>query len=156
MGQTGYVYPVISDETLHFTEALAQNAASAMYNLPLPLALANKRAIIRAVTVIAKEGFQPEFNFFASANGVNADPALDKFLGRVLFASTDPEQFAAAGVFRAYKENLAIPYIDFDTQDSTTPSTLHVVLVNRSATLKSAGAAGDIVALFHLEPESEY
>ncbi len=172
MSQAGFTLPVSApansgngSSTVGFwTEALAQNAASAMYNVPMSVNLGGmgRRSLIRAIECITDENFGPEFNFFASKNGFTTNPDTDKFISRFGFVSSMGEQLGGSGLWRYYIDGLAIPYFDSDTESAPTgqivptytPQTLHVVLQNISATAKAAnagGAAGRVHATFWLE-----
>jgi len=143
--------PVRSIEATHFLEALATNAASAMVNLPIPTP-GVRRWYIRAAQVVGLEPISPEFSFFSTAAGVNADPGLDTFAGSVAFFDADAKRFGAAGVYRWWTDGMQVPCFDADSANQVGIPNLHVVLVNRSATGKSAGAPGNLQVTFWLEP----
>jgi hypothetical protein len=156
-----FLHPVSSVETVNFTEALAQNAKSAMNNLlGMPLT-AGRRYLIRALQVLAKENYGPELNFFGKAAGLTVDPATDFFISRFGFTSAMGEQLGAAGLWRYYNDGLAIPYMDLDwlnaasaggPNSAVAPPSLHVVLQNIDTIAKSAAAAGNTQVTVWLEP----
>jgi hypothetical protein len=176
MSQVGYALPVVAPARSgngaanvgFFTEALAQNVGSAMYNIPMQVGAGapGRRTLIRAIECITDENFGPEFNFFSRATGKTADPDTDSFISRFAFVSAMGEQINAAGLWRYYIDGLAIPYHDLDSENypagQVTPTIvqqkLHVVLQNVSATAKlaTAAAAGRIHTTFWLEPMSNY
>lgn len=147
-----WLHPITSVETVNFTEALAQNAKSAMNNLlGLPL-VGSRQYLIRALTVITKENYGPELNFFSSVAGLTTDPATDFFVSRFGFTAAMGERLGAAGLWRYSITTLGIPYVDRDWLNAAqlgganpapvSPPALHIVLQNTDATGKSAGAAG--------------
>jgi hypothetical protein len=159
MSQVGYVLPVSlparsggPSNTGFFTEALAQNAASAMYNVPMQLALSRpgRVSLIRAIECITDENFGPEFNFFSAAAGFTTNPDTDKSIGRFGFVSAMGERLGGSGLWRYYNDGMAIPYFDLDTDSalagqvapSQTLQVLHVILQNIDATAKAATSAG--------------
>lgn len=153
--QAGIQQYTESDEVTQFTDALINNAVSGMYNLHLNQNLNNKYSVVRSISVVALENFAPEFNFFSSASGISADPQDDCFLGRYGFTAAMGLRFAGAGVWRYNITGLAIPYFDADNRGNANPSRLHVVLANRDATAKTAGATGYITVRFWLEQLAE-
>lgn len=153
-----YIHRVVSVPASNFTEALAQNQASAVNNIPLPN-FGSRQFIVRGVKVIAKENYGPEVNLFGKAAGATTDPATDSAIARWGFVSANGEQLGGSGLWRYYIDGLAIPYVDADWLAAAgsgglppTPPSLHVVLQNISATAKSANAAGSTKVVFYLEP----
>ena len=148
-----FLFPITSVESVNFTEALAESGAakSAMNNIKGFPAKGPNWWLIRAITAITKENYGPELNFFSSAAGLTTDPGTDQWLGRYGFTSAMGEQLADSGLWRYYV-NLgddAIPYVDYDTVDTFTTPSLHVVMQNISSTVaKSSGANGDTVITF--------
>jgi hypothetical protein len=139
---------VRSDKDLHFTGSLATNAAEAE-DIVLPPACGGSaaRAVVRAVTIQAKEDLDWELWFWASASYTNADMDLDYFLGKVVFSAAEGTQIGATGFFTCYKGNLDVPIVDRDNTQ-----TIHVKLVNRNAASKTAGTNGQVVVSLWLEP----
>lgn len=143
--------PARSSQATDFTQALATDAVTPIVNLSIP-SPSIRRWYIRAISVVGLEGIAPEFNFFSSATGINADPSLDNWIGAVPFEATDAKRFGGAGVFRFWTDGLQIPYYDIDAANLVAMPSLHVVLANRGAVAKSAGAPGNLQATFWLEP----
>jgi len=146
-----FVYTVVSDKDTHFTTALAQNASESE-NLLLPTALdgvnGNARSIIRGITVISDQNLDWQLVFFNSDTFVNADIDLNTAIASYKFtASTDALQVGGSGSYYYFKDGLNLPYLDADNTGE-----LHVLLVNRSATGKNAGATGEVVIKVHMEP----
>lgn len=141
-----FLYPVQSVEGTNFTEVLAQNAKSAMNNLPGVPALASRRFLIRAILAVTTENFGPEFTFFSKALGLTTDPATDFAIAKFGFLSTMGDQLGGAGLWRYYADSLAIPYFDLDADGTMNPPKLHVVVQNISATGKSVFSVGPPVA----------
>jgi hypothetical protein len=145
------LYPVRSNEATDFLAGLATNAASVITNLPIPTP-GVRRWFLRALSVVGLEAIAPEFNFFSSATGINADPALDNWIGAVGVLDTDAKRFGAAGVFRWWKDGLSIPLYDNDSANQIGVPSLHVALANRAVAAKTAGAPGNLQVTFWLEP----
>ena len=151
-----FLFAVDSVPTVNFTEALAQNAASAMnilYGVPPQFA---RRYTIRAIEVTAVDNFGPELNFFASAAGFTTDPNTDNLISRWGFISSMGEQIGGSGLWRYYVDGLAIPYHDKDTANSVNPPTLHVILQNISANVKNASPAGAIKVRVWMTPQTAF
>jgi hypothetical protein len=154
------LFPVTSIEATHFTEALAAASApgvppfvgSAVYNIPGVPAIGSRRFLIRSIRITTKENFGPGISFFSRAAGMNADPALDCFVGRWAFLAVNGEQVAGIGLWRYYIDGLAIPYFDLDNAALPGPSFLHAMLENTDVIPKSAGAAGNVVVTVYMEP----
>lgn len=153
-------FPVYAVPTVNFLEALAAASGSltppftgsAINNLAGVPPIGSRRFLIRAIEYLAKENVGLEFDFFGSAAGPTTDPATDTFIGRYQFASANGVQYNSAGLYRYYVDGLAIPYLDLDTANSTTPPTLHVGVQNADTVAKSADVAGAISVTFWLEP----
>lgn len=146
------LFPVKSRADVDFTEALAENAASAMVTLYGVEPIFSRRYFIRAIRVTAKENFGPQLNFFASAAGDTTEPSTNTFLGRWGFAASMGTQIGATGLWQYYIDGLAIPYYDEDTILTTVPPNLHVILENISATAKSADADGAVTVEVWMQP----
>ncbi len=151
---SSFLYPVVAPEATFFLAGLAQNVAGAMQNIPGLPPIASRRYFIRAISVVARENFGPQFAFFNSAAGDASltDPAVDGFVSFWGFAAASGQQLSGTGLWRYYIDGLAIPYVDRDTINTQTPPSLHVVLQNLAATAKSANAAGAIQVTFWVEP----
>lgn len=149
-----FLFPVVSVETVNFTESLAQFAASAMNSIPGVPPVNSRRYLIRAISVVTKENYGPQFNFFSSAAGNTTDPGTNTFVSRFEFNDSNGQQVGATGLWEYYVDGLAVPYVDADTVNTVNSPTLHVILENLSTTSKSASAAGYSVATFWLEPMS--
>ena len=153
---TTLLYDAVSKPASQFTEALAQNAASAMYNLPFGPPVGTRRFLIRALQVLTNENYGPQLNFFATAAGRTADPATNTFLAPFGFVSSMGYQLGGAGVWYYYIDGMAIPYFDGDTIGTQTPPSLHVVLQNISPTAKSAYPTDSTKVTAWLEPVQTY
>lgn len=163
MSQRGFQFDVIANAASFFAEALNQNQATPMNNVPIGPAAGGpgRRSLIRAISCITDENFGPEFNFFNSASGFTTDPDTDGFLGRFGFTSAMGERIGGSGLYRYYIDGLAIPYYDIDTSTGSIgaqPQLLHVILQNISVTAKliRGAASGRCHATFWLEPETAW
>lgn len=146
-----FVYQVRSDKDVHFVGAIAQNASEEA-NISLPSALdgikGNARSRIRSIIIESDENLAWELWFFGKDLFQESDLDLDYFLGSVTFATGDGLRIGGAGQYCYYREDLDLAYEDFDNSGE-----LHVALVNRSAASKTAGASGEVVVTFYLEPQ---
>lgn len=139
---------VRTDKDVHFTGAIAQNAEEEE-NIVLPGSCGGNaaRVIVRAIAIVADQDLDWELWFWGTDLFDEADLDNDKFLGKAVFAAAEGTQIGGAGTFYSYKEGLAIPLADYDGTGE-----MHVSLVNRNVTGKNAGATGEIVVLFWVEP----
>ena len=133
---------VATSETVQFTGALAQNAISAV-DLALPPSVQGSdyrgAVIVRSITIVSVQNLAWEVQFRRLTTNVSTDPNTDVYLGRWSFVATDAVQNAGAGDYLYYIDGLAIP-----VRDDGYGGVLHLVLVNRSAAAKNAGATGYI------------
>ncbi len=161
--QGGYLSPVQSDATIHFTEALTTDQISANYDLQLPT---RNPLTVRAITLISLQNLSWELWLFDRAVNLTNDPMTDRFLAMWQF----PEAVAAgpgftvtpaAGggantLFRYYVDGNLQPYWDRDAADANAgpggpaPAYLHVRLVNRSVASKAISELGPLTVIFHM------
>ena len=145
-------HEIATVEGTHFTGALALNA-SKVEHVPLRRdlwgAMLNCPLIVKAVTILSVQNLAWEIQIRRSATHTANDPGADAFLARWTFAATDAVQNDGAGDYLYYIDGNDQCYRDDDTS-----GLLHLVLVNRSATAKLAGATGNIVVRLNVEPVS--
>lgn len=150
-----FLWPVVSQPTVNFTDALAAAsgtftppfAATAINNLYGVPPIGSRRFLIRAITYECVQNVGVEFDFYSSA--------LGGFLARYQFAAVNGVQVAGAGNYLYYVDGLAIPYVDLDSVNSATVApTLHVGIQNVDTVAKGANGAGAITATFWLETMS--
>lgn len=145
------LHPVTSRPTVDFLAALAAAsgaltppfAGSAITNLPGVPRTGSRRFLVRALSYTAVENLGLEFDFYSRATGT--------FLARYAFTKADAQQQNATGLYTAYVDGLAIPYLDLDTASSPTPPTLHLALQNVDTVAKSASAGGAVTVTAWLE-----
>lgn len=139
----GTVEIVRSDPAVHFTGSLAQNAG-ASENLPVlnPFGYASgpMRARIKGVIIESAENLDWEVWLFGRSTFRTNNAATESFRGRWSFAAADAARVGGVGLYTYYIDGNDIPY---DDEDLT--AKIHLMLVNRSAAGKSAGAAGAIM-----------
>ena len=160
MPLSAFQQPVISTPTTDFIEALAQNAISANYNLPLPRAK-TPNWLIRAITLVAVQNLTYELWLFRSATNLTGAVATDALIGFWQFQALSSGQpgFTVTGdsLFHYYIDGLEIPYYDQDFQSGTYESIpyprVHARLVNRSATGKNANATGAVEFTLWVSPQ---
>lgn len=175
---SAYQRPVSSDPTVHFLEGLAQNQGSATVDLVLPLR--NPLWFVRAISIIATENLAYEIQLFTRAQNMGATIPTDHFCGvwqfGVLYAGPpaapgypfDPADVTPSNAFyHQYVDGNMIPYWDLDQLLAPNPvanvplgqgvanatpnnAKLHVRLINRSSTPKSAGAGGALQVTFYM------
>lgn len=162
--QVGSVIRVRTDKDVDFIAGIAQNAADTA-NLVPPGSLAaggHCRSIIRGISILSDQNLAWELKFF-NTNAFNTGAAdLDTvpFIGGWGFQAGDGTQIAATGPYYYYIDGLYIPYhcTDFDEHGTFVAGAkkpqgqVHVMLINRSATSKNAGATGEIVVQLLMEP----
>lgn len=151
MALAGQIHLIRSDKDVHFTGAIAQNAGEAE-SILFTGDIAPQRYRIRSLNIISEENLAWEVVFFARStfNGAPqiADIDLYTFLGYFSFGAGDAIRIAATGPYLYYIDGLDIAYEDQDESQ-----TLHLMLVNRSAAAKTAGAAGEVVVQTGVELE---
>ena len=169
--QVGTIQRVRTDKDVQFIAAIAQNAADTANVVP-PQSLGaggHCRSIIRGMSIVSDQQLAWEVQFY-SQNTFNTNAAdLDQvpFLGKWGFQAADGTQIAGAGPYLYYIDGLYIPYhcTDFDYSANGVAGhgkiingvaqpegQIHIMLVNRSATGKNAGATGEIVIQLYCEP----
>lgn len=145
-----YAFQVRTDKDVDFTGTLAQNAG-ANVNLTLPGALAgingNARSTLKSIAIISDENLDWEVWLFGKSTFQVADYDSDFFVGRWSFVAADAVRIAGTGGYYYYIEGLGVPYADLNNTGK-----LHITLINRSAAGKSAGASGEVVITFTMEP----
>ena len=159
-----YQRPVLSNPTTQFIEALAQNAISANYDIPLPTR--DPCWFVRSLSIVAVQNLSYELWLFARAANLGGTIATDYFVGVWQFGplvAGDPGWTVGADpLFHYYIDGTMIPYLDRDMMSPATmvgaplgpampgPASLHVRLVNRSATGKNAGPTGALQVTFNI------
>ncbi|MDD1678036.1 MAG: hypothetical protein LUO93_02470 [Methanomicrobiales archaeon] len=152
MAQAGALTLVSTDPATQFTAALAQNAydtvsLEAGEGIPEKLGFVDQgigagRTVasrLRAIAVISKENLAWEIWLWGQGtfNASGSDPAKVFPLGRWAFGAADGVQLAGTGLYYYYSDANDHPYVDLDRKGK-----IHLMLVNRSVTGKSAGATG--------------
>lgn len=151
------LYPITSRPTVDFTAALAAasgslappftgSAITTLVGLP---PWGSRRFVIRALSYTAVQNLGLAFAFFSAAAGGAS------FLSRYQFTKADAVQQNSTGLYTAYIDGLAIPYMDADTSGTTDPPTLHLALQNVDTVAKSSGSGGAVVVTVWLEPMDE-
>lgn len=163
--QQGSIVRVRSDKDTDFTGAIAQNAQESE-NLVPPAALGAGgpcRSRLHSISIISKENLDWELWFFSTddfATNNAADIDQVGFLGKWAFIAADATRIAATGAYFYYIDGLDIAYhcTDFDEHATLVAGAkrpqgqVHVMLINRSAAGKSAGANGELVIQLGFEP----
>lgn len=155
-----FLFPVTSRPTVDFLDALA--AAGSSLTPPFAGGPINtlkglppinaRRFLVRAIEYLAVENVGLEFDFFGSAAGLTDVIGTDTFISRFQFASVNGAQFNATGLYRYYVDGLAIPVLDLDSINTTTPPALHVAVQNVDTVAKTVDAAGAVKVTIWVEP----
>lgn len=156
------IRPIVvkSDKDTHFTGALATNA-SEEENIS---GIRYRSGMIEAIHITSDQNLDWDVYFFAKDGITDTDLDVEYFLGVVTFVAADAKQIAGAGQYYYSTNNCSyafrpFPYVDLDAlavieSDQTTPE-LHIALVNRNATSKSAGGSGEVVVTVLYRPDAE-
>ena len=163
MPSTAFQRPVRSNPTVDFLEGLGTNDGTATVNLVLPTR--DAFWFIRAFTLVATENLVYELQLYSGATNLGGTFATDKFIAVWQFMALSAGPPASPGypfippglspgdaLFHYYVDGNMMPYFDGDqlaasnaaNSGGTYPNNakLHVRLINRSATSKTAGAGG--------------
>ena len=164
MAQAGNLYILSTSSTADFQAALATNAAATL-RMPLPAALGS-RSRWRGLTILSAENLDWEVALYKTSNAYNipAGGTIDNIhlAGRYRFYASDGTQVAGAGSYMYYIDGMDIPYHDLDSANAQLQPTMNgslnnlapyinIVLINRNAAAKSAGAAGALSMRLSLE-----
>lgn len=159
--QAGQLIAVRTDPATQFIGALAQNAAATV-NLAQAqagqdsgdgyldggLVSASLQARLRSLLIQSRENLAWEVWLWGkdTFNASLTDPAQNFPLGRWAFTAAMGVQIAGAGLWYYYIDGLDQAYVDLDRTGE-----LHLMLVNRSAAAKSAGADGAVCLQLNFE-----
>jgi len=140
-----------SDKDVHFVGALAQNAGEEA-NISFPanwVTLNVQKVKVLNISVLSDQPLDWELQFYAKDTQADTDADVDSFITSMFFDTTDSKQIGGSGLY-SYDANPAhLPFV-YDDQDRT--SELHLTLVNRNATAKTAGATGEVKVRIYVEP----
>ena len=141
-----------SDKDTHFTGALVQHAVEAE-NIGFPGdwdTIGIQKVEILGVSVISDQQLAWDIKFYGKdTHAVTTDLDSDFFEKTLKLDASDGIQEAGAN---QYYYDLDPSFFPFIYHDEDVTSELHVTLVNRSATAKTAGAAGEVVIIIHAIP----
>jgi len=125
-----------SDKDTHFTGAIIQNATEEE-NLT---GLTSNKITITKIVIQADQALDFAVLLFGKDTFDATDLDTDSFQSFVeLDLSAHGIQIGATGQYYFDLSDLSIDYIDEDSTDE-----LHIALLNKSATSKTAGAAGEV------------
>ena len=138
---------VRSKADTQYTGAIAQNE-SENENIPVPITMqaVGAQLVVSGLSIISVQNLAWELWMFGSNAFQSADFAADQFLGMWGFNAADARRVNSGtyAQYYYYIDGLNIPYVDRSASDSVVPS-LHMMLINRSAAAKIAGALGNVV-----------
>ena len=163
VAQSGRIIHVRTDKDVNFTGAITQDHGTQETLTPgangYSTALAaHMRAILRSITILSVENLAWEVWLFGTSGFATTNADTEYFLGRWTFVAGDGIK-ATIGVtadtyYHYYIDGLGVPLRDFGADVAT--GNLFVRLVNRSAASKTAGAGGELVIDFGIEPTQGY
>lgn len=154
MAQAGNLYVLSTSSTADFQGVLATDAAATL-RMALPAALGG-RSRWRGLTIMSAQNLDWEVFLFKTSNAYTPNAgAIDSIhlAGKYRFFASDAVQIAGTGPYYYYIDGMDIPYHDLDSANAQqqpnpnvaplgNPPYINIVLVNRNAVSKSAGAAG--------------
>lgn len=144
-GDSNRIQVIRSDKDTHFTGALAQNAREDE-SIALPAQWRTTECVVEGIAVISDQNLEWDVYLFSSSAFSNSNMDLDMFADCTNFPSTSGKQIAGAGsYYYPSPSGIQLPYKSAD-------SSIHIALVNRSATGKNAGATGEVVVLVYVRP----
>lgn len=160
--QAGQLIPVRTDPATQFISALAQNAALTE-NLAMRFTQAGGngyvdaglaagktvKARLRSIFIQSVENLAWEVWLWGkhTFDASLTDPTNSYPLGFWSFAAADAKRIASAGLYHYYVEDMDTPYADLDNAGE-----IHLMLVNRSVSAKTAGSNGYILIQLNMEP----
>ena len=175
MPSTAFQRPVRSNPTVDFLEGLGENDGTATVNLVLPTR--DAYWFIRAFTLVATENLVYELQLYSSATNLGGTFATDKFIGVWQFMSMIAGPPASPGYpfippglspgdafYHYYVDGNMMPYFDGDQLSAASQlsggaypnnAKLHVRLINRSSTSKTAGAGGALQLTAWVAPQGQ-
>lgn len=147
----GDIYFIDSDKDSNFTGALVTNAIETE-NIDYPSNLSSihiEGLLIVGVSVQAKEQLDWDIFLWSKDELANTDLDLDTFVDFFNFPTASGKRIAGAGQYywASPANNVQVYYKDMNNSGE-----LHVGLVNRNASAKTAGTAGQIKIRFTVRP----
>jgi hypothetical protein len=157
--QRGNVYPVQTDPTLHFTDAIAQNAGE-LEHVRLEETIAagrHCRSIIRHLTILSTQQLAWEVVLLNRRAALGTTLAASGFLSAYRFTASEGKLYTGSAWYHYFAANVDLPYNDLDFENVALSAierggNLHLLLVNRSPISKLAGTAGALRLTLHMEP----
>lgn len=185
MSFTSYQIAVASNPTTQFVESIGINEATANYDLTLPLrdawwfirgiSIVSKEALQWELWLFTKadnmdgtlagQNFLSSWQFWEPNVGPPATPG---------WPVTTPDISPATELYNYYVDGNMMPYVDLDQVLRRNPvynvpsgappapanaapanSKLHVRLINRSASAKTAGTAGQVLVTFYVSTQGQ-
>lgn len=154
MAQAGNLYILSTSSTEDFQGALATDAAATL-RMVLPAALGG-RSRWRGLTIMSAQNLDWEVFLFKTSNAYTPKVGVVdtiQLAGKYRFFASDAVQIGGTGPYYYYIDGMDIPYHDLDSANAQqqpnpnvaplgNPPYINIVLVNRNAVSKSAGADG--------------
>lgn len=169
---SAYQFPVQSDPTTQFTQAIPQNGASENTDLVLPQK--DPLWFIVAIELLAMQNLDFELWLFSRASNLGGTFGSENFLSSWQFVAQAAGPPATPGslvtpvggvqdpIYRWYIDGNMMPYRDLDAiapaSDPTANANaqIHCRLINRNAVAKSADAAGAVQVIFWVSQQRNW
>ena len=178
---SAYQLPIASKPTVDFLEGLATNQASATVDLLLPQRM--PMWFVRAISIVSVQNLAWELQTFSRSDNGGPTLETDYFNAVWQFGALAVGPPASPGwpfdavdatppndFYHFYIDGNMMPYQDLDFMTAPNPAastplgqgvanatgpnaSLHVRLINRSATAKLAGADGALMVTFYLSSQ---
>ena len=147
----GSIEFIDSDKDTHFTGALGQNAME-IESIGFPTSWQNlqiNEVEIEGISVQSDQNLEWDIFIFSKAGADDTNLDDDTFVHHLNFSQTSGKQIAGANqyYYPCPVGLMAIPYKDIDNTRK-----IHIGLINRSVTSKTAGATGEIKIRLSLRP----
>ena len=172
MPLSAFQRPVQSKPTVDFLDGVHVNDASANTDLILPGR--DPFWFVRAISIVSVQNLAWELQVYSKAVNLGGDFDTDNFLGVWQFGVLAVGPPASPGwpvgvptaspgdsLYHFYVDGNMMPYYDADqlaaSQATGYPNNakLHVRLINRSATPKTAGAPGAVLVTFFMATQGQ-
>lgn len=149
--QSGPVLKVRTDKDVHFTTAISQNAADeeSLSSTYVSAAVRGRnnvaRGRVRSIRILSDENLAWEVHFYGNSSFDTTDADTERFLGMWAFVAGDAKTATSDSFYHYYIDGLDIAHESSD-------GLVHLRVINRSASAKTAGANGEMVVELGFEP----
>ena len=144
----GYLREISSDKDTHFTTAISGTNGQEQENITR---LTSNNITVKGVAIHTDQKLAWDVLFYKTDAFGATDQDADTLCGYVKFANTVYYANPASKTQFVSYSTVDIPYIDGDATNE-----LHVALVNRSSTIKTAGGNGEVRVKCYYQDNSAY